>query len=238
MPRFVLVVFATLLAIAPLGARAADLVVWWEKTHYAQADDAVREIVATFEQETGKQVELVQPRDEIMGNAMAAVQAGAPPDFLYAEAIDIAAARWAYDDRLVDLGDALGPVLDLFDADALDVTTEVNSKTGRRGLYALPIGRTSNYVHVWNSLLERGGFTLADIPTEWTAFWSFWCDKVQPAVRKALGREDIWAVGLPMSVASTLDTQVELTQFQLAHQAPWMSLDRRVQVDHPRSGRA
>jgi multiple sugar transport system substrate-binding protein len=171
----------------------------------------VREIVAAFEQDTGKQVELVQPRDEIMSNAMAAVQAGAPPDFLYSEAIDLGVARWAYDDRLVELGNTLGPVLDLFDADALDVATEVDGKTGRRGLYALPMGRSSNYVHVWNSLLERAGFTLADIPPEWTAFWSFWCDRVQPAVRKALGREDIWAVGLPMSVASTLDTQVELT---------------------------
>jgi hypothetical protein len=26
--------FAALLAIAPLGARAADLVVWWEKEFY------------------------------------------------------------------------------------------------------------------------------------------------------------------------------------------------------------
>jgi multiple sugar transport system substrate-binding protein len=234
MPRPVQIALATLLAIAPLSARGADLVVWWERTHYAQADDAVREIVEVFEQETGKQVELVQPKDEIMVKAMAAVQAGAPPDFLYSEAIDVGVARWTHDDQLVDLGDALGPVLDLFDADALDVATEVNGKTGRRGLYALPVGRSSNYVHVWNSLLERAGFTLADIPTGWTAFWSFWCDRVQPAVRKALGRDDIWAVGLPMSVASTLDTQVELTQFQLAHQASWMSLDRRVQVDDPK----
>jgi hypothetical protein len=35
MPRFVLVVLAALLAIAAPGAKAADLVVWWEKTHYA-----------------------------------------------------------------------------------------------------------------------------------------------------------------------------------------------------------
>jgi hypothetical protein len=36
-------------------------VVWWEKGFYAQEDEAVREIVAAFEQKTGKQVELVQP---------------------------------------------------------------------------------------------------------------------------------------------------------------------------------
>jgi hypothetical protein len=48
-----------MLAIAPPGARAADLVVWWEKGQYAQEDDAVRETIAAFEQDSGKQVELV-----------------------------------------------------------------------------------------------------------------------------------------------------------------------------------
>ena len=80
--------------------------------------------------------------------------------------------------------------------------TMLDGKTGRRGLYALPMGRFRNHVHVWNSLLERAGFTLADIPKEWEAFWSFWCDQVQPAVRKAIGRDDIWGIGLPMSAAS------------------------------------
>ena len=95
------------------------------------------------------------------------------------------------------------------------------------------MGRYSNHVHVWNSLLERAGFTLADIPKEWEAFWSFWCDRVQPAVRKALGRDDIWGVGLPMSVAATVDTEEELLQFELAYGTPWLDRDRRLQVDDP-----
>jgi multiple sugar transport system substrate-binding protein len=124
-------------------------------------------------------------------------------------------------------------VLDLFDADAIDVSTLLDGKTGGRGLYALPMGRISNHIHVWNSLLERAGFTLADIPKEWEGFWSFWCDRVQPAVRKALGRVDIWAVGLPMSAAA-LDTEFELTQFQLAYQASWLSRDGRVRIGDPK----
>ena len=66
-------------------------------------------------------------------------------------------------------------------------------------IYALPIGFSTYNVHVWRSLLEQAGFTLADIPKQWEAFWSFWCDRVQPAVRRARGRDDIWGVGLPMS---------------------------------------
>jgi multiple sugar transport system substrate-binding protein len=233
--RLAAVVLAFVLALAPLGTRGADLVVWWEQGFYPQADQGVRETVATFEQDTGKQVELVQPaEDEIMKRAASALQAGAPPDFLFSARIENSAARWAYDDRLVDLGDVLGPVLDLFDADAIETSMLTDGKTGRSGLYALPVGRISNHVHVWNSLLERAGFTLTDIPQGWEEFWSFWCDRVQPAVRKATGREDIWAVGLPMSAAATIDTEFELTQFQLAYQTSWLARDRRVQVEDPK----
>ena len=38
---------------------------------------------------------------------------------------------------------------------------------------------------------------------EWEAFWSFWCDQVQPAVREALGRDDVWGVGLSMSAGAS-----------------------------------
>ena len=196
------VVLAVALVLAPLGAKAADLVVWWEKGFYPQEDAAVLEIVAAFEQKTGKQVELVRPaQDEL--RSQASLEAGQPPDFLFGTGpAGRWVAQWAYEDRLVDLEGVLAPVLDLFDADAIEVSTLLDGKTGKRGLYALPMGRSSHYVHVWNSLLEQAGFTLADIPKQWDAFWSFWCDQVQPAVRKALGR-DIWGVGLPMSAASS-----------------------------------
>jgi multiple sugar transport system substrate-binding protein len=198
-------VLAAALILAPLGAQAADLVVWWEQGSYPQEDEAVAEIVAAFEQETGKEVELVQPaQDEVNDKLRAALAAGQPPDFLYGTIT--VWGQWAYEDQLVDLGHALRPVLDLFDADAVDAAMSLNGRTGQRGLYGLPMGRRSNHVHVWNSLLERAGFTLADVPKEWEAFWSFWCDQVQPAVRRALGRNDVWASGCPCPPMSTLRT--------------------------------
>jgi multiple sugar transport system substrate-binding protein len=232
MSRLVPVLLASTLLFTPLGADGADLVVWWFKGFYEQEDAAVREIIAAFEQETGKEVELVQPAmDEMFDQANAALEAGSPPDFLYSLISAQWTAKWAYDDRLTDLEGSLRPVLDLFDADAIEASTLLNGKTGRRGLYALPMGRGSNHVHVWNSLLERAGFTLADIPREWDAFWSFWCERVQPAVRRAMGRDDIWGVGLTMSADSDVTDQV--LQFQLAYDAPWFTRDGRLQVDDP-----
>jgi multiple sugar transport system substrate-binding protein len=231
--RIEAVILAAALVMAPLGARAADLVVWWEKGFNPEEDEAIKEIAAAFEQKTGKQVELVQPtQDEMFDKVQAALAAGQPPDFLFGTSGERWVAQAAYEDQLVDLEGALGPVLDLFDADAIEVSTLLNGKTGQRGLYAMPMGRYSNHVHIWNSLLELAGFTLADVPKEWEAFWSFWCDQVQPAVRRATGRDGIWGVGLPMSAVAP-DTDDQLIQFQLAYGTPWLDRDRRPQIDDP-----
>ena len=97
------------------------------------------------------------------------------------------------------------------------------------------MGLGTHHVHVWKSLLERAGFTLADIPKEWDAFWAFWCDQVQPAVRKALGRDDVWGIGLPMSAAS-VDTENGIWQFIHAYEADYVTRDGRLVIDDPRSG--
>jgi multiple sugar transport system substrate-binding protein len=96
----------------------------------------------------------------------------------------------------------------------------------------VPIGRVTNHVHVWKSLLERAGFVVEDIPKEWDAFWSFWCDQVQPAVRRATGRGDLWAVGLNMSGAAS-DTQVQFFQFLSAYDAHYVNPDGRLVIDDP-----
>ncbi len=187
------VVLAAAIVLAPLGAQAADLVVWWEEGLYPQEDEAVAEMVAAFEQKTGKQVELVQhPQAEHPERSKPRSMPGSRPISCGGSAEPPGIAdQWAYEDRLVDLAEILGPLRELFDQDLLERATLLNERTGERGLYALPMGRITNHVHVWQSLLERAGFTLADIPKEWEAFWSFWCDRVQPAVRKATGRDDI-----------------------------------------------
>jgi multiple sugar transport system substrate-binding protein len=215
-------VLAAMFVMAPLGATAADLVVWWEQAFYPEEDKAVEETIAAFEQKTGKDVELVfHDQDDLPDKVQAAIEAGQPPDFLFGMIIDANVDRWAYDDRLVDLTEAIGPLASMFDPDVLGASMLLNGHTGERALYALPVARSTNHLHVWTSLLERAGFTLDDIPKEWEAFWSFWCDRVQPAVRQATGRQDIWAVGLTMSLDSPGETWVEFTQFKYAYDEHW-----------------
>jgi multiple sugar transport system substrate-binding protein len=230
--RAEIVLFALAFILAPLGVQAADLVVWWEKGFYPQEDEAVRETIAAFEQGSGKHVELVfEQQEELLQKIVAAFETGQPPDFAFGILLQNYVGPWATDGRLADLSDAIGPFSNLFDPDTLTWVTWRDAKTGQPALYGLPIGREINHIHVWKNLLEEAGFTGADVPTGWEGFWSFWCDKVQPALRQATGREDIWGVALPMSLA--FDTDLEFLQFVAANRAGYVTQDGRLVIDDP-----
>jgi multiple sugar transport system substrate-binding protein len=227
------VVLVALLILAPLEARAADLVVWWPEGYYAEEDAAVRETIAVFEQDSGKRVELVfYPDDELPDRVATALEVGRPPDFVFGFWRPNYIQRWALEDRLVDLTDLVGHFSDLFEPNQLERAVLLNARTGQRALYGLPMGQISNYVHVWKSLLQRAGFSLDDVPKEWQAFWAFWCDQVQPAVRKALGHEDIWGIGRPMSVEAS-DTTFQFFQFVYAYDADYVTRDGKLVLNDP-----
>jgi multiple sugar transport system substrate-binding protein len=172
------IVLAAALAIAPVGARAADLVVWWQKGWYGQEDEALREIIAAFEQESGKQVDVTfYEQAELPDKIVAAFEVGQPPDFAFGDLLPNYVGSWAVNNRLVDLSTAIGAFSHLFDPDTLAWVTWRDANTGQPAVYGLPIGREINHVHLWKGLLEETGFTLADVPREWEAFWSFWCDR-------------------------------------------------------------
>jgi ABC-type glycerol-3-phosphate transport system substrate-binding protein len=138
------VILATALALAPISGRAADLVVWWDKAFYPEEDQALAELTRAFEAKAGFKVEFVRHEErETPEKIEAAIAAGQPPDFLFELTTPSQGqlARWAAEDRLVDLSDVIGGRTDLFDQDLLDLSTLVNAHTGRRGLYALPMGR-------------------------------------------------------------------------------------------------
>jgi multiple sugar transport system substrate-binding protein len=226
------VVLAAALVMAPLGAQAADLVVWWPKGYYAEEDAAVRDTIAAFEQDSGKEIELVFYSDEeLLDRIAAGLEGGQLPDFVFGFWRPNYIQGWALEDRLVDLTGTIGHFSDLFDPSQLDRGVVLNASTGQRALYGLPLGQISNYIHLWKSLWERSGLPLDDIPKEGEALWSFWCDEVQPAARKVLGRDDIWGIGRPMSVAN--DTTFQFFQFVYAYDAEYVTRDGKLVIDDP-----
>jgi ABC-type glycerol-3-phosphate transport system substrate-binding protein len=97
MRRQAIALIAAALILAPLGAKAADLVIWWEKGFYAQEDEGLQEVIAAFEHKTGKKVELVLPQQaELADKLEAAIKAGQLPDFTFGLALDTYIPKWAW----------------------------------------------------------------------------------------------------------------------------------------------
>jgi multiple sugar transport system substrate-binding protein len=88
------------------------------------------------------------------------------------------------------------------------------------------------HVEIWNDMLEKAGFKLADIPTDWAGYWTFWCDKVQPGIRKATGQR-IYGVGQPMGVEST-DAFQSFYTFMDAYHVKLVDDDGKLLVDDPK----
>lgn len=221
------------LLAAPLPASGADLNIAWEEGFYPEEDQAIEEVVLAYEQETGKDVELTfHPQAEIMEKMAAAVDAGTPPDLLLALGVGSYLPGWVRAGALADLTDLIGPMEDQFYPGVLDNVRLSGDDTGDAAYYAVPVGQFGHYIHVWNSLLDQAEISLDDVPEDWDAFWAFWCDTVQPAVREATGRDDFYGIGLPMSVDAS-DTVIGLDQFRAAHGVDYLSKDGELLLDDP-----
>jgi multiple sugar transport system substrate-binding protein len=162
----------------------------------------------------------------------AALEAGQPPDLVFNSGPYPSYLRWAYEGRFVDISDIVEPIAKSIDPALLQASYLLNGQTGKRAYYSLPLEMASTHIHVWRSLLEQAGFGLDRIPREWNAFWDFFCDTAQPAVRRATGKRDIYGIGLPVSTVGT-DTDQGFQEFLLAHGAWFVDAEGKLLLDQP-----
>ena len=229
------VVLAVAIVLAPLGARAADLVVWWDKGYYPQEDEAVREIIAAFEQKTGKQVELVLPRTgrAFRTRSRRRSRPASRPTSRSARHLATTSRQWAFDDRLVDLTDTVGPSRTCSIRTCSTLRPVLNARPGRRACTgcrwaARPTTSTSGRAS-WSRRASRS----TTFPRSGTRSGRSGATRCSRRCARPSGRDDIWGVGLPMSVAAATDTDDEFLQFVAAYEADYVTRDGRLVIDDP-----
>lgn len=227
---------ASLGAVTIGSAMAQDktVTVWANKGFYEAMDSSLRDVVKRFEKDTGNKVNLsFYSNEDLITRAVSAVAAGSPPDFSFGLTYDVrTTGKWAYEGKLADVSDVVGPMKDKFLPGTLETTYLFNEKVGKKAYYAVPIGQNILHTFYWRDMLEEAGFTQADIPTEWAEYWSFWCDKVQPALRKKGQRT--YGIGLPYSVQAS-DTFFGLLTFLNAHNVQVVDEDGKLLLDDPKN---
>ena len=194
---------AIALSAAP-GFAQEKLTVWWVKGFYKSEDDALYAAIKKFEAKTGVKVELSQYAvQDMIPKTVAALDAGTPPDIAYSDTYDVeVAGKWAFDGKLEDISDVIGPMKGRFSPNTVETTFLYSDKAKKKAYYAFPIRQQTLHIQYWKDMLGQAGFKENDIPDTWKEYWSFWCDKVQPGIRKATGQR-IYGIGSPMGVEST-----------------------------------
>ncbi|WP_024337672.1 ABC transporter substrate-binding protein [Bradyrhizobium japonicum] len=221
-------------ATAPAFAQQKTITVWWGKGFYRSEDDALIETIKKFEAKTGIKVELSQYAiQDMIPKTVAALDAGTVPDVAYSDSYDVQAqGKWAYEGKLEDLTDIMEPIKGRFVQNTLDASILYNDVAKKKAYYGFPLKQQSMHVQIWNDMLEKAGFKQSDIPNDWAGYWTFWCDKVQPAIRKATGQR-VYAVGQPMGVEST-DSFQSFYTFMDAYHVKLVDDDGKLLVDDPK----
>jgi multiple sugar transport system substrate-binding protein len=235
--------FKTLIACALVGTGLVSagpawsqdkLTVWWGKGFYKAEDDALYAAIKKFEAANPKvkiDLSLYAPQ-EMIPKTVAALDAGNPPDVAYCDVFDFqVTAKWAYDGKLEDVSSILTPMRDKFEPTALSTTYLYNDATKSRAYYAYPIKQQTMHIQYWKDMLAEAGFKESDIPTGWKDYWSFWCDKVQPAYRQKTGNRG-FATGFPTGVDSS-DSFYSFLTFMDAYNVKLVDDSGKLRVDEP-----
>ena len=235
MKRFICgAVAAAMLASAGPVLAQEKLTVWWVKGFYKSEDDALYAAIKKYEDKTGVKVDLSQYAvQDMIPKTVAALDAGTPPDVAYADVYDFQVlGKWAYDGKLEDISDVIDPIKDRFAPNTIETTYLYNDKTKKKAYYGFPIKQQTMHIEYWIDMLEKAGFKESDIPTGWKDYWAFWCDKVQPAYRKAAGTR-AFGIGMPMGVDSS-DSFYSFLTFMDAYNVKLVDDDGKLLVDDPK----
>ena len=140
--RTLIAAFALVAFAAPAAAQET-LVVYFSKGFYPQEDKALDEVIDKFQKKTKVKVELSRyAPQEMIPKTVAALDAGNPPDMVYADVFDFqVAGKWAFEGRLEDLSDIINPSKGRFLPNTIETTFMYNDKEKKRAYYAFPVKR-------------------------------------------------------------------------------------------------
>ncbi len=217
-------------AAAPAFAQET-LNVWWVKGFYKAEDDALFEAIKKFETKTGVKIDLSQYAiQDMIPKTVAALDSGTVPDVAYSDTYDFqVTGKWAFEGRLADISSIINPMKDKFAKNTIETTYLWNDKDKKRAYYAYPIKQQTMHVQYWKDMLQQSGFKESDIPKDWKGYWSFWCDKVQPGLRKASGNR-AFGIGQPLGVDAT-DSFYSFLTFMDAYDVKLVNDEGKLTID-------
>jgi multiple sugar transport system substrate-binding protein len=216
--------------IAKAAATTAE--VWWPQGFVPEEDTAIKKIVADYEKASGNKIELsIAPFAPQRQKIVAAMQTGTVPDLFPNNPGEII-ALYAWDDKLVDVGDVIEPQKGQFVDTALLNSYCYNKAEKKRSYYGVPVTTGCLPNHIWRPLVEKAGFNMEDIPKTWDAFYDFF-KEVHKKLR-AQGIRNVYGLGLNVTT-NGVDPNNVFNYFTIAYGGgDLVTKDGKLHLDNPK----
>jgi multiple sugar transport system substrate-binding protein len=199
------------------NAAATTVSVWWPQGFVREEDVGFRALVAEYEKASGNKIDYtLVPFAPLMQKIVGALTIGDVPDVMnHDTAANTVIPQNAWNDRLVDLTDVVETQKSQYHPSALLASQYYNKVMKKRGVYYAPFKTTVQPFHIWNSLVEKAGYKLADAPKTWDAFWDFF-KPMQKKLRDK-GMRGVYALGLQPTTTGPADGNNMFHNFLIAY---------------------
>jgi multiple sugar transport system substrate-binding protein len=198
--------------IANTAATTAE--VWFAQGFAKEEDAAFIKMVAEYEKASGNKIDYSHiPFAPLRQKEVSAIQSGVVPDIMEAADLEFAPLN-SWDDKLLDVSDIVEAQKKDFVPIAVDSCFLYNGVAKTRGYYMVPMKISGWPFHIWNSMVEKAGYKVSDIPNTWDAFLDFF-KPVQDSLRKQ-GMRNIYAYGYQLT-ANGVDPIATYNAFLIAY---------------------
>ena len=215
--------------VANAAATTAEL--WWQQGFAEEEDIAFKKLLADYEKASGNKIEdSIVPFAPLRQKAISAITSGVVPDIMeYADFQFLPLQAW--DDKLTDVSDIVEPIKSRYIDTVLGATYCYNNVTKKRAYYAVPMKCSAVPFNIWQSLVEKAGYKISDIPNTWDAFLDFFMP-VQDKLR-AQGMRNIYAYGYQLT-ANGVDPAILFQAFLMAYGGKGLvTPDGKLHTDDP-----
>jgi len=198
--------------IANTAATTAE--VWFAQGFAKEEDAAFKAMVEEYQKTSGNKIDYsLVPFAPLRQKAVSAMTSGVVPDVMEVADLEFAPLQ-SWDDKLLDVSDIIETQKKDFLKLAIDSSFLYNGVTNKRAYTMVPMKISGWPFHIWNSLVEKAGFKVADIPNTWDAFLDFF-KPVQDSLRKQ-GMRNIYAYGYQLT-ANGVDPIATYNAFLIAY---------------------
>ena len=147
-------------ALGPRRGQAAGAIqVWWTQGYYEQEDNALKDLVAVFEKQSGIKVNLqIVNGPDLVTKMIAAIQMNDVPDAVQSvTGGTFFQPRAVWNDQILEVSDVVATQEREFLPAALDACKYYNNATKKRGYYGVPIKCATLMEEIWRPLIEEAG---------------------------------------------------------------------------------